>query len=79
MVAVELDSNYIDADPLKSRTAKDLTKATNKSMQDGRQQEVEKTPADIHRRNLAEQAIQTYKTNFITTLAGVSNDFQIHQ
>ncbi len=27
MVAVELDGNYIDADPMKSRSTKDLTEA----------------------------------------------------
>jgi len=40
---------------------------------------VEKTPADMHRRNIVERAIQTYKSHFIATLAGVSDDFPIHQ
>ena len=40
---------------------------------------VEKTPADIHQRNIAERGIQTYKSHFITTMAGVSNNFPIHQ
>eukprot|EP00956_Cyclotella_meneghiniana_P011432 scaffold16037_cov26-Cyclotella_meneghiniana.AAC.1 len=30
MVAVELDGNFIDAEPLKTRNAKDLTKAYQK-------------------------------------------------
>ena len=33
----------------------------------------------MHRRNIAERAIQTYKSHFISTLAGVSDDFPIHQ
>jgi hypothetical protein len=40
---------------------------------------VELTPADQHRRNAAERAIQTFKGHFISVLAGVSNDFPIHQ
>jgi hypothetical protein len=33
----------------------------------------------MHRRNIAERVIQTYKGHFIATLAGVSDDFPIHQ
>ncbi len=40
---------------------------------------VEKTPADMHRQNIAEPAIQTYKSHFISTLAGISDNFPIHQ
>ena len=40
---------------------------------------VEVTPADQHRRNAAERAIQTFKGHFISVLAGVANDFPIHQ
>jgi hypothetical protein len=40
---------------------------------------VEKTPADMHRQNIAKQAIQTYKGHFIATMAGISDDFPIHQ
>jgi hypothetical protein len=36
MVAVELDGNYIDAEPMKSQTAKELTKPTNESMPGGK-------------------------------------------
>jgi hypothetical protein len=38
---------------------------------------VELTPADNHRRNAAERAIQTFKGNFISVLAGVADDFPI--
>jgi len=31
MVAVELDGNYIDAEPMKSRSAKELTEAYKRS------------------------------------------------
>ncbi len=106
MVAVELDGNYINAEPMRSRSATELTsayqriyarwKATgvicpNWHVLDNEAPaelvreicengcHVEKTPADIHRRNIAERAIQTYKSHFIATLAGVSDDFPIHQ
>jgi hypothetical protein len=106
MVAVELDGNYIDAKPIKSRTARELTEAykriytrwkatgvicpnwhvlDNKAPAEFLEAirasgcRVEKTPADMHRRNIAERAIQTYKGHFISTLAGVSDDFPIHQ
>lgn len=106
MVAIELDGNYIDVEPLKSRTAKELTEAYKRiharwkstgvicpnwhvldneapaefldAIRENKCR-VEKTPADIHRRNLAERAIQTYKSHFISTMAGVSDDFPIHQ
>eukprot|EP00804_Cyclotella_cryptica_P000193 CCRYP_016175-RA/>CCRYP_016175-RA protein AED:0.26 eAED:0.26 QI:0/0/0/0.6/0.75/0.8/5/0/1027 len=32
-------------------------------------------PPDIHRRNLAKRAIQTFKAHFLSVLAGVSNSF----
>jgi hypothetical protein len=38
---------------------------------------VELTPTDMHRRNAAERAIQTFKGNFISVLAGVADDFPI--
>ena len=106
MVAIELDGNYIDAEPLKSRKAQELTEAykriharckatgvicPNWHVLDNKAAEalleaicenkcrVEKAPADIHRRNLAERATQTYKSHFILTMAGVSDDFPIHQ
>ena len=39
---------------------------------------VELTPPDMHWRNAAEKAIQTFKGHFISVLAGVSDDFPIH-
>jgi hypothetical protein len=33
----------------------------------------------MHRQNIAERAIQTYKGHFIATMAGVLDDFLIHQ
>ena len=106
MVAVELDGNYIDAEPLKSRKAKELTRAyqaiferwkdtgavvPNWHILDNEAPEelkkairqnkckVELTPADMHRRNAAERAIQTYKGHFISILAGVSDSFPLNQ
>jgi hypothetical protein len=106
MVAVELDGNYIDAEPMKSRTAKELTEAykriyarwkatgvicPNWHVLDNKAPaeflevicengcRVEKTPADIHQGNIAGRVIQTYKSHFIATMAGVSDDFPIHQ
>ena len=106
MVAVKLDGNYIDADPMKSRSAKELTKAykiiyarwkargvicpkwhvlDNEAPVEFLEAiwvngcQVEKTPADMHRRNIAERAIQTYKGHFIATMAGVLDDFPIYQ
>lgn len=106
MVAVELDGNYIDVEPIKSRKAKDLTDSYQKIFQrwkatgavcpnwhilDNEAPEelkqairenkcrVELTPADMHRRNIAERAIQTFKGHFISVLAGVSNNFPINQ
>ena len=40
---------------------------------------VELTPADMHRRNAAERAIQTFKGHFISVLAAVPNSFPINQ
>ena len=40
---------------------------------------VELTPADVHRRNIAEQAIQTWKGHFISVLAGVDEKFPLHE
>jgi hypothetical protein len=40
---------------------------------------VELTPPDQHRRNAAKRAIQTFKGHFIAVLAGISDDFPIHQ
>ncbi|KAL7501913.1 hypothetical protein ACHAXN_000071, partial [Cyclotella atomus] len=40
---------------------------------------VELTPADQHRRNAAERAIQTFKGHLISVLAGISDDFPINR
>ena len=40
---------------------------------------VELTPADVHRRNIAERAIQTWKGHFIAVLAGVDEKFPLHE
>eukprot|EP00804_Cyclotella_cryptica_P012316 CCRYP_020812-RA/>CCRYP_020812-RA protein AED:0.35 eAED:0.35 QI:0/0/0/1/1/1/2/0/506 len=40
---------------------------------------VELTPADLHQRNAAERAIQTFKGHFISVLAGVAEGFPINQ
>ncbi len=40
---------------------------------------VELTPADQHRRNAAERAIQTFKGHFISVLPGVADNFPINQ
>ena len=106
MVAVELDGNYIDGEPIQSRKAKSLTKAyqaifqrwkatgvicpnwhilDNEAPKELKQAirenkcRVELTPADQHRRNAAERAIQTFKGHFISVLAGVDNNFPINQ
>ncbi len=107
MVAVELDGNYIDGEPLQSRFAQSLTKGyqaifqrwnatgvicpnswhilDNKAPEELKQVirenkcRVELTPADQHRRNAAERAIQTFKGHFISVIAGVADDFPISQ
>ncbi len=106
MVAVELDGNYIDGEPLQSRFAQSLTKVyqaifqrwnatgvicpnwhilDNKAPEELKQAihenkcRVELTPADQHRRNAAERAIQTFKGHFISVLAGVADSFPINQ
>eukprot|EP00804_Cyclotella_cryptica_P008147 CCRYP_004624-RA/>CCRYP_004624-RA protein AED:0.13 eAED:0.13 QI:0/0/0/1/0/0/3/0/1209 len=106
MIAVELDGNHIDAEPLKTRKAKDLTEAyqriyqrwkatgvicpnwhilDNKAPEELKQAirenncRVKLTPADMHRRNIAEKGMQTFKGHFKAVLAGVSDDFPIRE
>eukprot|EP00804_Cyclotella_cryptica_P023552 CCRYP_018913-RA/>CCRYP_018913-RA protein AED:0.17 eAED:0.19 QI:0/0/0/1/0.25/0/5/0/1080 len=106
MVAVELDGNYIDCEPMRDRTTKSLVTAyqtiftrwkqtgvisPNWHILDNEAPEefklairdngckVELVPPDMHRRNAAKRAIQTFKGHCIATLAGVSNDFPINQ
>ena len=106
MVAVELDGNYIDAETIKNRTAKELVEAYNRIWERwkttgavnpnwhvldneapeefkkairGNKCTVELTPPDIHRQNVAERAIQTFKNHFVSVLAGLDDSFPIHQ
>ena len=106
MVAVEMDGHYIDAEPLKSGSIKDLIKAyqavwkrweatgvtspnwhalDNEAPADYKEAirkngcTVELTPPDIHRRNIAERVIQTWKDHFISVLAGVDAKFPLHE
>jgi hypothetical protein len=106
MVAVELDGNFIDAEPIQSRKAKALTEAYQQIFKRWKATgavspnwhildneapvelkeaicenkcRVELTPADMHRRNAAERAIQTFKGRFISVLSGVPNSFPINQ
>ncbi|KAL7483690.1 hypothetical protein ACHAW6_009321 [Cyclotella cf. meneghiniana] len=80
MEVVELDGNYINAAPMKARTTKDLItlEEFKEAICDNRCR-VELTPADTHRQNAAERAIQTFKRHCISILAGVADDFPIYQ
>ena len=40
---------------------------------------LELTPSDIHWQNVAERGIQTFKSHFISILAGLPDNFPIHQ
>jgi hypothetical protein len=40
---------------------------------------VELVPPDMHRQNVAERAIQTWKGHYISILSGVSDDFPIQE
>jgi hypothetical protein len=101
MVLVNVDGNYIDAEPVKDHTDASLIKAytalwnrltaskivTPKlHVLDNEASAAFKTaikmncdlqlvPPDTHRRNLAERAIQTFKSHFIAILAGVDDSF----
>ena len=101
MVLVEVDGNYIDAEPMKnrsegamikayqtlwtrltaSRTAKPKTHILDNEASAEFKKEIQKNctiqlvPPDNHRRNLAERAIQTFKSHFKSILAGVDDSF----
>jgi hypothetical protein len=101
MVLVEVNRNYIDAEPMKNRSAGSMTKAyltlwtrltetgviqpTTRLMDNKAsakfKAEIKKNctiqlvPLDNHRKNLAERAIQTFKSHFKSVLAGVDNNF----
>ena len=98
MVAVELDGNYIDAEPMKNKTEGSIIKAylalwarltasgtvrpkthlLDNEASAAFKAEIKKNctlqlvPPDNHRRNLAERAIQTFKSHFKAILAGVT-------
>jgi hypothetical protein len=101
MVLVEVDGNFIDAEPMKnklegtiikayialwtrlttSRTVKPTTPILNNDASAEFKKEIQKNckiqlvPPDNHRRNLAEQAIQTFKNHFKAILVEVNNTF----
>ena len=106
MVAIEMDGNYIDAEPMQTREASSLIKAYKAIMHHWTATKVitpnwhvldnevpkelkqairengctiELTPPDMHRRNIAERAIQTTKNHVIPCLAGLPNDFLIRE
>ncbi|KAL7481456.1 hypothetical protein ACHAW6_007141 [Cyclotella cf. meneghiniana] len=91
MVAVKMDGNYIDAEPMRMLDTKSLIttyqaiyarwKSTgvispNWHMLDN---EAPKNSRIQYRRNAAKRAIQTFKVHFIAVLAGISDNFPIHQ
>jgi hypothetical protein len=101
MVLVEIDGNYIDAEPMKNKTEGSMIKAylalwerltetgtvkpTTHIMDNEASAEYKKVihqnctiqlvPPNNHRRNLAERAIQTFKSHFIAIIAGVDDSF----
>jgi len=101
MVLVEIDGNYIDAEPMKNKTEGSMIKAylalwerltetgtvkpTTHIMDTEASAEYKKVirknctiqlvPPNNHRCNLAERAIQTFKSHFIAIIAGVDNSF----
>jgi hypothetical protein len=101
MVLVEVDGNYIDAEPMKNKSAGEMIKAylalwtrltalgtvkpTTHIMDNKASEEYEKeiqknctiqvVLLNNHRRNLAEQAIQTFKNHFKAILVGVDDTF----
>ena len=104
MVLVEVDSNYIDAEPMKNRTERSIIKAylalwarltasgtvkprthlLNNEASAAYKVEIQKNctlqlvPSDNHRRNLAERAIQTFKSHLKAILAGVADNFPMN-
>jgi hypothetical protein len=103
MVLVEIDDNFIDAEPMKSKTegamikayhalweqltAKGTVKPTTHIMDNKASAEYKKqiqkkcmiqlVPPNNHQGNLAERAIQTFKSHFKAILAGVDDTFPI--
>jgi hypothetical protein len=101
MVLVEVNGNYINAEPMKNKTeglmikaylalwawltasgaVKPTTHFLNNEALAAYKAEIKKNctiqlvPPDNHRRNLAEQAIQTFKNHFKSVTAGVDKNF----
>jgi hypothetical protein len=101
MVIVKVDGNYIDAEPMKNRSAGSMVKTyqtlwkrisesgsikpsthilDNKVSAEVKEAignicTIQLTPPDNYRRNLAEQAIQTFKNHFKAVIAGVDDSF----
>ena len=101
MVIFEIDSNYIDAEPLKDSSDTSLIQAyqtiwkrltasgvvkpkvhildneVSLKFKDEIKENcaMQLVPPDTHRRNLAERAIQTFKSHFIAILSGVDESF----
>jgi hypothetical protein len=101
MVLVEVDGNFIDAEPMKDKlegamikvyttlwlrlTSSSTVKPTTHILDNEASEEhkrvtqknckIQLVPPDIHRRNLAEQAIQTFKNHFKDILVGVNDTF----
>jgi hypothetical protein len=101
MVLVEVDGNFIDAEPMKDKsegamikayttlwlrlTASSTVKPTTHILDNEASEEYKRViqkncktqlvPPDNHRRNLAEQAIQTFKQHFNAILAEVDDTF----
>ena len=104
IVLVEVDGNYIDAEPMKNRTEGSIINAylilwarlsasgtvkprmhlLDNEASAAFKVEIKKNctlqlvPPDNHRRNLAERAIQTFKSHFKAILAGVAENFPMN-
>ena len=104
MVMCEVDGNYIDAEPMKSRTSESMVntylslwkrltsskvitpklhildneapEALKEAIKSNCKMQL--VPPDTHRSNLAERAIQTFKSHFVSILSGVSDKFPLH-
>jgi hypothetical protein len=65
MVMVEIDSNAILVEPMKSRKDKEMVRAYNALL----------LPPGCHRRNTVKVAIRNFKAHFLSVLAGVADNF----
>ncbi len=101
MIFYTVDGNYINAEPMRDHSDKQMIKAyhalwerTTRKLKEKPKMhildneasaafkaeirkncELQLVPPDTHRRNLAERAIQTFKSHFISVLAGVDPTF----